>query len=202
MCVSVWFCVRTGCVNVFEYGRTRARKSVFRICQKRMEFTNTLASCLRFENYQHRAKLHSDHLFSLSCFSCTTTRLIALFSHTFHTKTGASKSNQPFPYCSLVSFCSFESHCCWDSLTCSLFTDRDHTRIALTLHPTEFSTRLLRPKRKLFHFCYFFFLPNRGSWPFFLRRNRQIYEILTFFTKFQLYFVRMNSITPKIRNFS
>lgn len=54
-----------------------------------------------FLNSQHRAKLHSDHLFS----PCTATRLIALFSHTFHAKTDGKAS--PASLFRIVLFCPF-----------------------------------------------------------------------------------------------
>lgn len=164
MCVCVCQCVCVR-VSVFDYGRTRARKTVFRICQKRLEFTNTLASCLRFQILNTAQNFTLDHLFSLFFSSRISTQLWLLFSHTLFTTRREEKRVQPafsvlFPFCPFS--CSFVSHCCcccWDSLTFRWSESLSlSVTLTLALLHTEFSTRLLRPRRKLFHCCYFFFL--------------------------------------------
>lgn len=168
------------CECVFEYGRTRARKSVFRICQNRAEFTNTLASCLRFSNFAPVENCS----FLAPQFSLATTgggkgspaSLFRIFS---------------VPFCPFAAPFTLYTMMCWGILSLTV-TVGPHTNrssslsLSLTscalLQNRVFHTRLLRPRRKLFHCCYFFFLPNRDSWPFFLRRrNRQINEIFNFF---------------------
>lgn len=132
-------------VSVLDYGRTRVRKSVFRICQNRTKFTNTLASCLLFRKSRSPILLSTPN---------------SSFSHTIFTAAPQQEEAMGVwttvpEECSLLSFCcSFASlaHCCWDTL--SLGCRSDHTQIALLL--VHFSTResfppnWKRPGRKLF----------------------------------------------------
>lgn len=94
------------------------------------------------------------------------------------------------PFCPFAAPSTLYTVMCWGILSLTITDRTTHKSLFLSLALTScallqnrvFHTRLLRPRRKLFHRCYFFFLPNRDSWPFFLRRrNRQINEIFNFF---------------------
>lgn len=132
-------------MSVLDYGRTRVRKSVFRICQIRTKFTNSLASCLLFR------KSRSPIL--LSTPNCS-------FSHTIFTAAPQQEEAMGVwttvpEECSLLSFCcSFASlaHCCWDTLSLECRSDhtQNHSSCGALLHTREFSTELETARKETF----------------------------------------------------
>lgn len=133
-----------------------------------------------FLNSQHRAKLHScDHLFSLSFSSCaacyhpTDCSFLTHFSRYQDERKIRVQSafSVLFPFVLLLLLRI--SHLGFSHLLTFLRSE-PHTNLALarshfSATPQSFPPDYYDQGGNFFHCCYFFFLPKRDSWPFFLR---------------------------------
>lgn len=168
-------------MSVLDYGRTRVRKSVFRICQNRTKFTNTLASCLLFEN--HALQFSYRH---------PTALFLTQFSRQRHNRRRQWESGQPFPRS--VHFCPFAApslllHTVVGTLSHSYVGRTTHKSLRFwctSPHERVFHRTGNGQEGNFFHCCYFFFLPNRDSWPFFFDETDRSIKFLIFLrTKFE-----------------